>query len=528
MRPSAPVCDAGGRRREEVDRALAPAPIPEHRSRVPDRAGADVSAVRLPGSDLRQSLLRVSEVVWEIPADARSDMRVPARVFADAELLEAILGDASLEQLQNTATLPGIVDAALAMPDIHQGYGFPVGGVVATAGPDGVVSPGGVGYDINCGVRLLALGLSADELGARREPLVHEISRRIPAGAGRRGELRFEGPALDRLLVDGPRALVDELGVGTDDDLEATESQGRLEGADPAAVSERARLRGSAQVGTIGSGNHFIELQRVDAVLDSEAAHAFGLGVGMVTVLIHSGSRGLGHQVCTDYVRRMDAAMSRHGIHVPDRQLACAPLGSPEGQAYLAAMAAAANFAFANRHAMAHGVREAIARVLGPAAAAGTRQVYDVAHNVAKHEQHGGRVVCVHRKGATRAFPAGSSEIPARYRSVGQPVFVPGSMGTASWVLAGSPGSLELSFGSTCHGAGRRLSRTRARREVTGAELRRRLGDAGIVVRCPSNKGLAEEAPFAYKDVERVVAVVERAGLARRVARLVPLGVVKG
>jgi tRNA-splicing ligase RtcB len=494
---------------------------------VPDaparwHVGDDASALGLPG------LRRVAEVIWEIPVDARPDMRAPARVFADEELLAAIAHDSSLDQLQNTATLPGVVDAALAMPDIHQGYGFPVGGVVATAAPDGVVSPGGVGYDINCGVRLLALDLDADELGSRREALVHEISRRIPAGSGRRGSLRLEGAALDRLLTRGPRMLVDEHGIGTEDDLAVTESGGCLPGADPAALTERARLRGSGQVGTIGSGNHFIELQRVDAVLDEEAARAFGLAPGVVTVLIHSGSRGLGHQVCTDYVRTMDAAMGRYGIRVPDRQLACAPQSSPEGRAYLAAMAAAANFAFANRHAMAHEVRVAVAHVLGPVVAASARQVYDVAHNVAKLEQHGGRLVCVHRKGATRAFPAGSPEIPETYRAVGQPVFVPGSMGTASYVLAGSPASLELSFGTTCHGAGRRLSRTRARQEVTGAELRRRLEHDGIVVRCPSNKGLAEEAPFAYKDVERVVAVVETAGLARRVARLRPLGVVKG
>jgi tRNA-splicing ligase RtcB len=350
----------------------------------------------------------------------------------------------------------------------------------------------------------------------------------VPAGAGRHGALHFEGPELDRLLVEGPQVLVRELEIGTEDDLEHTESGGCLDGADPAAVSERAHLRGAGQVGTIGSGNHFIEVQRVDEVLDEATAVAFGLREQQVTVLIHSGSRGLGHQVCTDYVRAMDAVIRRLGITLPDRQLACAPLSSPEGRAYQSAMAAAANFAFANRHAMAHLVRQSVRRVLGGEAAAGTRQVYDVAHNVAKVETHKGRSVCVHRKGATRAFPAGSPEIPTVFREVGQPVFVPGSMGTASYVLVGEPGAMELSFGTTCHGAGRRLSRTGARRQIGGAELRRRLEADGIVVRCPSNKGLAEEAPFAYKDVERVVAVVEAAGLARRVARLRPLGVVKG
>jgi tRNA-splicing ligase RtcB len=475
-----------------------------------------------------EDLHQISEAIWEIPARARPDMRVPARVFADRELLEAIGGDRSLEQLQNVATLPGVTEAALAMPDVHQGYGFPVGGVAATAPPEGVISPGGVGYDINCGVRLLALPLTEAELGERRTALVHEISRQVPAGIGERGRLPVQGAELDRVLVDGAAAVVERHGVGTPDDLDHTESGGRLPGGDPDRLSERARNRGAGQLGTMGAGNHFIELQRVERIIDRAAADAFGLGSDQVTVLIHSGSRGLGHQVCTDYVRRMDAVLSRHRISLPDRQLACAPLSSPEGQAYLAAMSCAANFAWANRQTMAHRVREAIAAAIGQREADGTRQVYDVAHNVAKLEQHGGRTLCVHRKGATRAFPAGSAEIPAAHRNVGQPVFIPGSMGTASFVLVGRPGSMELSFGSCCHGAGRRMSRTGARHEITGAELRRQLEARGIVVRCPSQRGLAEEAPFAYKDVDRVVSVVERVGLAAPVARLVPLGVVKG
>ncbi|MGH3080349.1 MAG: RtcB family protein [Gaiellaceae bacterium] len=474
--------------------------------------------------DLRQ----LDATLWEIPAEARADMRVPVRVFADRKLLDAIITDRSLDQLQNVATLPGVVEAVLAMPDIHQGYGFPVGGVAATELPDGVVSPGGVGYDINCGVRLLALPLTESELGPRLEPLVHEISRAVPAGTGKRSELRLAGAAFDRLLREGPRMLFDDHGVGTEEDLEHTESRGCLPGADPAAVSERARVRGAGQVGTMGAGNHFIEVQRVAHVFDAPTARAFGLIDGQVAVLIHSGSRGFGHQVCTDYVRRMDAAQHRYGIVLPDRQLACAPQSSPEGRAYLAAMAAASNYAWANRHAMAHEVREAVRRILGASAADGARQVYDVAHNVAKVETHHGRLVLVHRKGATRAFPAGSEELPAAYRDVGQPVFIPGSMGTSSFVLAGEPGSMERSFGTTCHGAGRTMSRTAAKKRVTGGQLRRELGERGIVVRCPSNKGLAEEAPFAYKDVERVVTIVERAGLARRVVQLRPLGVVKG
>jgi tRNA-splicing ligase RtcB len=470
---------------------------------------------------------QIDETLWEIPVGARPDMRVPARVFADAELLEAITSDRSLEQLQNVATLPGVTGAVLAMPDIHEGYGFPIGGIAATLPPDGAISPGGVGYDINCGVRLLALPLDFEELGDP-EPLVHEISRRVPTGTGRGGVLSLTGDALDSVLAEGPLALVRDHGIGTADDIERTESQGCMSQAEPQAVSERARRRGERQIGTLGAGNHFLEVQRVAHVFDAAAADAFGLRESQATALIHSGSRGLGHQVCTDYVRVMEASLTRYGFSLPDRQLACAPLSSPEGVSYLGAMAAAANFAWANRQALAHRVREAIAQVLGRPVADATRQVYDVAHNVAKLEEHGGRVVCVHRKGATRAFPPESPDIPRDYGAIGQPVFIPGSMGTSSFVLAGRPGAMARSLGSACHGAGRRMSRTGARRMVTGAQLRRELGARGIVVRCPSNRGLAEEAPFAYKDVERVVSVVERAGLASRVAQLVPLGVVKG
>jgi tRNA-splicing ligase RtcB len=471
-------------------------------------------------------LREVEPLLWEL-TDARPDMCVPARVFADEELLDSIRGDDSLVQLQNVATLPRVVGAALAMPDIHSGYGFPVGAVAATELPDGVVSPGGVGYDINCGVRLLALPLGARELRARKDALVHEISRRVPTGTGRDGGLALGARELERVLRDGARALV-ERGIGTPDDVAHTESGGRLEGADPSQVSERARTRGAGQLGTMGSGNHFIELQRVERIFEPEAAAAYGLEEGVITVLIHSGSRGLGHQVCTDFVKRMDAALGRHGIELPDRQLSCAPASSAEGRAYLGAMAAAANFAWANRQAIAHGVREAVRSVLGAAAAEGTAQVYDVAHNVVKRERHGDRDLLVHRKGATRAFPPGHSDVPASHRDSGQAVFIPGSMGTSSFVLAGRAGSMQRSFGTVCHGAGRVLSRTRARKQVAGAELRRQLEDAGITVRCPSNKGLAEEAPFAYKDVEKVVEVVERAGLAARVAQLRPVGVVKG
>jgi tRNA-splicing ligase RtcB (3'-phosphate/5'-hydroxy nucleic acid ligase) len=473
---------------------------------------------------------RIDDELWELPVGTVPGMRVPARVFADAELLAAIEQDRSLEQLANVATLPGIVDAALAMPDIHQGYGFPVGGVAATDATDGVISPGGVGYDINCGVRLLALPLEYDDLlGDRRERLVHELSRSVPVGTGGRGAHEgLQGANLERVLALGPRALLEDLGIGSEDELSFTESGGCLDGADPAAVSARARHRGANQIGTLGSGNHFLELQRVEAIYESQAARAFGLRLGRLTVLIHSGSRGLGHQVCTDFVKRMDERLGHYGIELPDRQLSCAPIGSPEGQDYLRAMAAAANFAWANRAALAHRVRASVGSVLGTDAARNTKTVYDVAHNVAKLEEHGGRIVCVHRKGATRAFPPGHPEIPAEYAHSGQPVFIPGSMGTASYVLAGRPGAMERSFGTTCHGAGRQMSRTAVRKAIDGKQLRRRLEASGIVVRALSARGLAEEAPEAYKDVDRVVEIVERAGLAARVARLRPVGVVKG
>ena len=457
-------------------------------------------------------------------------MRVPARIFADAELLEAIVGDQSLEQLQNVATLPGIVEAALAMPDIHQGYGFPVGGVAAMELPDGVVSPGGVGYDINCGVRLLALPLSAAELGERREPLVHEISRvdpgRQPASTDRSGSPDSE---LNVVLARRARARSSHRGIGREDDLERTESQGCLPGADPAAVSARAHERGAAQLGTAGAGNHFIELQRVDHVFDPDAAEAFGLAEGRLTVLIHSGSRGLGHQVCTDYVRVMDAVRARYGIELPDRQLACAPASSPEGRAYLAAMAAAANFAFANRHAMAHAVRGAIARVLGTATRRGDPP------GVRRRPQRGQGRAPRRARGA-RPPQGRNARLPGRVDGDPGRLTAPSasrSSSRAAWAprASCSPASRARWSAPSAPPAtapAERMSRTRARKQIGGGELRRQLEAQGIVVRCPSNKGLAEEAPFAYKDVERVVEVVERAGLARRVARLVPIGVVKG
>ncbi|MDH3272302.1 MAG: RtcB family protein [Gemmatimonadota bacterium] len=468
---------------------------------------------------------RISEDVYEIPARAFPGMRVAARVYADDELWDQISGDRSLEQLVNVAKLPGVVDPVYAMPDAHEGYGFPVGGVAAFREGDGIISPGGVGYDINCGVRLLLSNRSAGDVADLLEPLVHELSRSIPAGAGRGGKLVLDDDELDQVFTTGCAYLY-ERGMATEHDLAHTESGGCLGGADPAGISARARARGRGQLGTMGSGNHFVEVERVEHIFDQAAADALGLRPDGVALLIHTGSRGLGHQVCTDYVARMDRAMSSYDFVLPDRQLACAPLGSEAGQAYLGAMAAAANYAWCNRQVITHLARRVVQRVLGQDAE--LRLVYDVAHNVAKLEHHQGELVCVHRKGATRAFGPSHEETPEAYAGVGQPVFIPGSMGTGSYVLVGQDVAGQRSFGSACHGAGRRMSRGQARRTRSGREVKTELAERGIVVRCPSLKELAEEAPYAYKDVDRVVQVVERVGLARRVARLAAMGVVKG
>jgi len=466
-----------------------------------------------------------SRLTHDIPVTARSDMRVPARVYADDELWGQIAHDRSLEQLMNVATLPGITGFAYGMPDIHEGYGFPVGGVAAVRASDGIISPGGVGYDINCGVRLLVSDLATADVRPRLNELVHELSRSIPSGTGRGGTTSLSEADMDRVLAEGCRYLV-ERGMADLDDLDATEAHGSLTRADPIAVSARAKARGRDQLGTLGSGNHFLEVEVVDQIVDEDLARAYGLARGRVVVLIHCGSRGLGHQVCTDYVRLMDQAMPKYDIHLPDRELACAPFASPEGQRYFGAMCAAANFAWANRQAITHRVRDVFRRFHGDAGR--LRLLYDVAHNMAKLEEHGGELLCVHRKGATRAFGPSHPETPARYRAAGQPVFIPGSMGTASYVLAGTDEAAALSVGSACHGAGRAMSRHAAKRVKGGREVRDELEAQGIAVACPSSGELAEEAPYAYKDVERVVDVVHRVGLARKVARLRPLGVVKG
>ncbi len=469
---------------------------------------------------------------FEVPASYRGDMRVSARFYATRELLPGLLSDRSLEQLVNTATLPGVVGPALAMPDIHQGYGFPIGGVVATRVDDGVISPGGVGYDINCGVRLLGTRMEREEVSPFLDRLVSAMNAACPSGVGKGGPIDLGEKGLDRVLETGSRWAL-KSGLATAEDLEKTEAGGCLEGASAGVLSPRARERGRHQMGTLGSGNHFIEIDVVEAVSESEAARQMGLFQGQVVVQIHCGSRGLGHQVCSDYVNRFQKTVRKYGIELPDRELVAAPLESPEGRDYLSAMNAAANFAFANRQVLAHRIRETMDRVLaGKVSRREVYQIWDIAHNMAKIETHavGGKQVrvCVHRKGATRAFGPGATEIPPIYRNTGQPVLVPGSMGTASWVLAGTRTAMETTFGSCCHGAGRILSRSQAKKRIRGAELREELEASGIHVRAGSMSGLAEEAPLAYKDVDQVVSVVHEAGIAENVARLGPLAVIKG
>jgi len=478
-------------------------------------------------------LERIDECCWRIPKDYKPGMRVEGRIFADETLLKHIRADQAPEQVANVAFLPGIQMASLAMPDIHWGYGFCIGGVCATDPKQGgVISPGGVGYDINCGVRLLRTNLTFPEIKDQMPKLMDSLYRRIPAGVGEGGPYLFGGKELDRLLAEGAGYLKSR-GWATDADLEHTEANGCLPGADPDKVSQRAKQRGSDQCGTLGSGNHFLEVQVVEEVFDQHAAEVMGLAEGLVCVMIHSGSRGLGYQVCDDALAMFRNTPAKYGISLPDRQLACAPIESPEGQTYLAAMRCAANFAWANRQLLMWQTREAFADFFGRSwQSLQMNLVYDVAHNIAKFEEHviDGRklTVCVHRKGATRAFPAGHPEVPERYRQIGQPVIIPGDMGRASWVLVGQPGSMERTFGTTCHGAGRLLSRTAAIAQAKGRRIDQELAQQGIVARARSWKGLAEEHPDAYKDVSQVVDVVHRAGLASKVARLRPVGVVKG
>jgi len=459
-------------------------------------------------------------------------MRVPVRIFAGRELLEAITGDTSLDQAINAATLPGVVGEVLVMPDVHQGYGFPIGGVAATELPSGVISPGAIGYDINCGVRLLASKVEHDAARSAIDDLASALDAACPSGVGRGGRLNLNDRDLEHICNQGGE-WARAKGYGTGSDTVRTEEGGSLDGADFSAVSRRARERGRPQLGTLGAGNHFIEVEVVDEIFDADAARAMGLEQGCLTVMIHCGSRGFGHQICTDYVKAFQGVVKKYRIQLPDRELVCAPLDSPEGEAYDGAMRAAANYAFANRQVLAHFARGAFEKTLrGRASNTHLHQVYDIAHNMGKTEEHviagKRRRVCVHRKGATRAFGPGFDGLPPEYRPIGQPVLVPGSMGTASWVLVGTEKSMECALGSCCHGAGRTMSRRRAKRSINGSELRRELETRGVTVRAGSMPGLAEEAPAAYKDVDAVVAAVVGAGIARKVARLRPVAVVKG
>lgn len=474
-------------------------------------------------------LEKIDDYRWRIPRDRGRGMRTDVRVYASKSILDKIAKDASLEQAVNVATLPGIVGSSLAMPDIHQGYGFPIGGVCATDMSSGVVSPGGVGFDINCGVRLVRANLSEPEVRPKLRELVNQIFRDVPCGTGGSGFVKISPKELDHVLVEGAGWMVRH-GYGEPRDAEYAEAGGALDDADPGHVSDRAKERGRPQLGTLGSGNHFLEVQYVDQIADEEAAQAMGLRKDQVVVLIHSGSRGLGHQVCTDFLREMGPAMKKYGIEIPDRQLACVPIQSKEGEAYLGAMRGAANFAWANRQGITHFLRGAFKRIFGDSTQLDL--IYDVCHNIAKHERYEiegkKRDVLVHRKGATRAFPPGHPEVNPAYRHVGQPVFIPGSMGTASWVLAGQEGSMRETFGTTCHGAGRLLSRAAAKKGRDLQSVLKSLEDAGIYIRSETKKGILEEIPEAYKDVDEVIEVVHNAGLAKKVARLRPMGVIKG
>jgi len=474
-------------------------------------------------------LIKINESLYEIPQPFRADMRVPARLYMNQAMFADIANDLSLVQLVNMASLPGIQKYALAMPDIHQGYGFPIGGVAATAiHEDGVISPGGIGYDINCGVRLLVGDITRDEIKPYINDLATALFHAVPSGVGKGGRLVLQTAELDKILANGAPMML-ELGYGVPDDVEHCQDNGHMPGADARLISKEAKMRGHDQLGTLGSGNHFLEVQAVAEIYDDAVAKAFGLELNAVGVMIHCGSRGLGHQTCTDYVRVMMQRAHEWHFTLPDKELACAPFTSDIGQHYFAAMAAAANFAWSNRHVIGHWVRQAWHNILGTNVTLKT--VYDVSHNIGQREAHmvdGQRKeLLVHRKGATRAFGAGRVEVPLAYRAVGQPVLIPGTMGTSSYVLVGTH-EAEQSFNSSCHGAGRTMSRAQAKKIVHGTTLRHELEKAGIVVRCDSNAGLAEEAPRAYKDVDQVVEIIAKANIARKVARMVPIAVIKG
>ena len=478
-------------------------------------------------------LIKIDDYRWQIPQSYKLGMKVPGLIYASEAMLKSIREEQTLEQVANVAFLPGIVGYSFAMPDIHWGYGFPIGGVAAMDIENGVISPGGVGYDINCGVRLLRTNLHEVEVRPKIKQLINELFVNIPSGLGSEGKIKLSRKEMEQLMVEGARWAVRH-GLGSKEDLDVTEGGGCIKDADPSKISDKAVKRGMPQAGTLGSGNHFLEVQVVKKIFEPITASAMGITeIGQILVLIHTGSRGFGHQVCTDHLRVMEEAASRYGIKLPDRQLACAPIESQEGKDYLAAMACAANYAWNNRQCIAHWARESFSKVFGKnPEELGMRQVYDVCHNIAKIEEHtiGGRQLklCVHRKGATRAFPAGHKDVPERYKETGQPVLIPGDMGRCSFVAVGTQKAMEDNFGSTCHGAGRALSRGAAKRSLRGRDVMRELEERGITIKAGSIPSLAEEASQAYKDVTQVIDVVHEAGISKKVAMAVPLGVIKG
>ncbi|WP_371504072.1 RtcB family protein [Nitrosopumilus adriaticus] len=475
---------------------------------------------------------KIGENQYQIDADSNLGMKVPVRIYADEPLLQKMLSDRTILQARNVASIPGIVSHSVVLPDGHEGYGFPVGGVAAMDAEEGMISPGGVGYDINCGVRLLRSNLDENTVRSKLKELVNDLFSSIPSGVGSKGAVKLSHSELDEVLVNGVNWAIDH-GYGSSNDSDVCEENGQIQNADPNQVSDKARKRGAPQLGSLGSGNHFLEVQKVSEIHDEEAANRMGIKEGTITVLIHCGSRGFGHQVCSDYLRVSEQAMQKYDIDLPDRELACVPNNSEEGESYRKAMFAALNFAWSNRQMLTHWTRNSFERVFNQSESdLDMKLVYDVAHNIAKVEKHkvdgSERKLVVHRKGATRAFPANRDEIPSKYRDLGQPVLVPGSMGTASWILLGKPNSMNLSFGSTAHGAGRTMSRSKARRNYTENDVKKSLNDQGIFIKALTRDGVVEETPQAYKDVDAVVNVSHNLGIATKVAKLVPIGVIKG
>ncbi|HJJ21520.1 MAG: RtcB family protein [Crenarchaeota archaeon] len=475
---------------------------------------------------------KIGENQYQIDADSNFGMKVPVRIYADDALLQKMLSDRTIMQARNVASIPGIVSHSVVLPDGHEGYGFPVGGVAAMDAEEGMISPGGVGYDINCGVRLLRSNLTEQTVRLKLKELVNDLFSSIPSGVGSKGAVRLTNSELDEVLVNGVNWAI-EHGYGSSHDSDVCEENGKIPNADPNKVSDKARKRGAPQLGSLGSGNHFLEIQKVQEIHDEEAAKRMGIKEGTITVLIHCGSRGFGHQVCSDYLRVAEQSMEKYNINLPDRELACVPNNSEEGESYRKAMFAALNFAWSNRQMISHWTRKSFERVFNQTESdLDMKLVYDVAHNIAKVEKHKvngeERKLVVHRKGATRAFPSNRSEIPSKYRDLGQPVLVPGSMGTSSWILLGKPNSMNLSFGSTAHGAGRTMSRSQARRNFTEDSVKKSLNDKGIFIKSLTRDGVVEETPEAYKDVDSVVNVSHNLGIATKVAKLVPIGVIKG